>query len=193
MRKTYIIIISAILAVITGIAIGVIIDNNQTDNSGQFQEPKLAEDRNEISNEIQIVTTSVAEEKTTPNTLFVFNTYHKECEHITTEKEDVPEKLVNKTKRELEEIYEDWHLQEFSATEVSFLKEIPGICNEHFIIRDNNGYVYVYVIDLNEKEKLYQITEIVTSYLPQTDQTSLKEGIKVIGREKLNATLEDYE
>ena len=193
MRKTYIIIISAILALITGFAIGAIIDNNRTDNLGQLQEPKISDNKNELSNEIQIVTTSITEEKTTPNTLLIFNTYHKQCEHITTEKKDITEELVNKTKREIEEIYEDWHLQEFSVAEVSLLKEIPGICNEHYVIKDYNGYVYVYLLDANEKETLYQITEIVTSYLPQTDQIALKEGIKVIGKEKLNATLEDYE
>lgn len=193
MKKSYIIIISSILAIITGIAIGVIIDNNQTDNSMQLQEPKLAEDRNELSNEIQIVSTSSSEEKTTPNTLLIFNTYHKQCEHTTTERKEIPVELVNKTKREFQETYEDWHLQEFSAAEVSLLKEIPGICNEHYVIRDNNGYVYVYLQDANEKETLYQITEIVSSYLPQTDQIALKKGIKVVGKEKLNATLEDYE
>ena len=193
MRKIYIIIIGAILAITTGIVIGVIIDNSQADDSGKLQEPKLAEDRNELSNEIQIISTSTLEQKTTPNTLLVFNTYHKQCEHMTTEKEDIPEKLVNKTKNELAEIYKDWHLQKFFVGEVSFLKEIPGICNEHFVIRDNYGYVYVYLLDENEKETLYQITEIVTSYLPQTDQIALKDGIRVIGKEKLNATLEDYE
>ena len=137
MRKTYIIIISAILAIITGIAIGVIIDNNRTDNSKQLQKPKLAEERNELSNEIQIISTSTSEE--------------------------------SPLKKQLEEQ------------------------DNHYVIRDNNGYIYVYLIDSNEKETLYQITEIVTSYLPQTDQIALKEGIRVVGKEELNATLEDYE
>ena len=193
MRKKYIIIVSAILALITGIVIGSIVDNYQTNKLSQLQEPKLAEERNELSNEIQIISTSSSEEKTTPNTLLIFSTYHNQCKHRTTEKKDLPEDLVNKTRKELEEIYADWNLQEFSATEVRFIKEIPGICNEHYIIKDSNGYVYVYVLDENEKEKLYQITEIATVYLPQTDQIALKEGINVIGREELNATLEDYE
>ena len=193
MRKIYIIIISAILAIITGIVLGVIIDNNRNNNSTHIQEPKISENGNELSNEIQLITTSTTEEKTTPNTLLIFNTFYNQCKHTTTEKIDISEELVNKTKEEIQKIYANWNLQDFSVAEINFQKEIQGICKEHYVIKDYNGYVYVYTLDENEKENLYQITEIVTSYLPQTDQIALKDGIKVVGKEKLNATLEDYE
>ena len=64
---------------------------------------------------------------------------------------------------------------------------------EHYVIRDCNGYVYVYLINKEGKEELRKITEIVTAYLPETDRIALKEGIRVIGKERLNSTLEDYE
>lgn len=64
---------------------------------------------------------------------------------------------------------------------------------EHYVIRDCDGYVYVYLVNKDGKEELREITEIVTTYLPETDRIALNEGIKVIGKEKLNAVLEDYE
>lgn len=126
-----------ILAIIVGVVTGIITGKNQSANFKQYSESKLAEDKNQLSNEIQIVSTSSSEERP--------------------------------------------------------LKDQQEIGEEHYIIRDNNGYVSIYVIDTNGKEILQEITQIVTAYLPQTDQISLQEGIKVIGKEKLNATLEDYE
>lgn len=104
---------------------------------------------------------------------------------------------MNKTKEELEIKYEEWKIQSFKKNEIIFYKEQEGICNEHYIIKDNEGYVCVYLIysnqEKNKQEILVEVTEIITDYLPETDKRALKEGIKVVGRDKLNATLEDYE
>ena len=62
-----------------------------------------------------------------------------------------------------------------------------------YIIKENEGYIVVYQLDENGKEILIKNTGIVTSYLPEADILELKNGIKVMGKEKLNARLEDYE
>ena len=61
------------------------------------------------------------------------------------------------------------------------------------MLREKNGYLAIYTIDLFGNETLKEMTQIVTSYLPETDIMRLKEGIQVNGKEELNATLEDYE
>ena len=43
------------------------------------------------------------------------------------------------------------------------------------------------------KEEIYQNTGISTEYLPETDKISLRDGIKVFGRENLNSIIEDFE
>ena len=77
--------------------------------------------------------------------------------------------------------------------QVTFYTEKTGICDEHYIVKENNGYVAIYTENSFGKETLKETTEIVTSYLPETDLVRLREGIKVIGKENLNAIIEDYE
>lgn len=196
MRKSYIVIPVAILViVVVGVMVGIFISNrNESDNLENPSETKLAQENDEdLKNEIQILTTSNIEVKTSPNTLFVFQTYYKGCEHTTIDRIEIPKECVNQTEEELQEKYKDWKVQEFTTAQITFIQEKDGICNEHYVIRENNGYVAIYTIDSFGRENLKETTEIVTAYLPETDRERLKEGIKVEGQENLNATIEDYE
>ena len=61
------------------------------------------------------------------------------------------------------------------------------------MIREKDGYIAIYQIGEDGTETLKEMTGIVTNYLPETDILRLEEGIKVVGKEELNATIEDYE
>jgi len=194
MRKKYIIILLAIITIIAGVIIGVWLSSkNKTSNLEPETKSQLAKTNQNIKNEIQTVETINKEIKTSPNCLFVFQTYYKECNHTINKKQEIPKECVNQTEEELQEKYKDFAIKEFTSNQVTFYEEKEGICNEHYIIKDNNGYVAIYTIDSFGKETLKETTEIVTSYLPETDKIRLKEGIKVTGQEELNACIEDYE
>lgn len=194
MSKKYIIILITIAVVVAGIIVGVVLGGeDKTLNLQPEIDTKLATENQDLENEVQIITTSNIEVKTSPNALFVFQTYFKQCEHIKVERIEIPKEYVNQTEEYLQEKYKDWKIQEFTPSQVAFYQEQEGICNEHYVIRENNGYVAIYMIDSLGKETLKETTEIVTSYLPETDKMRLQEGIKVIGQENLNATIEDYE
>ena len=194
MSKKYIIALLVIITIIAGIIVGVFIANkNKTSNLEPETQTQLARVRKNTQNEIQIIETASTQIKTSPNCLFVFQTYYKNCKHTITEKIDIPKECVNQTEEELQEKYKDFKIKEFTSTEVTFYKEKEGICDEHYIIKDNNGYVAIYRVDSFGKESLKETTEIVTSYLPETDRAKLKEGIQAIGKEELNARIEDYE
>lgn len=191
MRKKYIIILLAIITIIVGVIIGVWLSSkNRTSNLEPESKSQLAKN---TQNEIKIIETSNTETKTSPNCLFIFQTYYKECKHTINEKQEIPKECVNQTEEELQEKYKDLKIKEFSSTQVTFYEEKEGICNEHYIIRDNNGYISIYTIDSFGKETLKETTQIVTTYLPKTDKIRLKEGIKAIGKEELNSYIEDYE
>ena len=194
MKKSYIVIGCIVLSILMGIAIGILIGiDNKSSQLIENPKTKLAENDNVIVNEIKLVATSSLDIKTTPNTILTFKTFYNECEHTVVSKENIPKEYVNLTKDELQKKYKDWTIQEFTKEEVIFIKDQEGICNEHYIIKDNNGYISIYTIDSNGEEKLKEKTDIVISYLPEADQIELKNGIKVIGKDELNATLEDYE
>lgn len=192
MKKSYIIIISIIiLLLILGVAIIInnLIKNNTLDN----QTKVIKELANQNNNEVEVVTTSTSKIKTSPNTKFIFKTYYKKCEHITSKTVNISEEFINKDEEEIRLSYKDWKIEKFNIDEVIFYKQEEGICDEHYIIKDNNGYIAIYFLDNNENEKLKEVTGIVTNYLPDIDKQNLKEGIKVIGEEQLNSCLEDYE
>lgn len=193
MNKKYII-ISIITTIILGIIVGVLISkNNDTSDLEPQLERKLATEYENIENEIDVITTSNVEVKTSPNCIFVFETYYKQCKHTIIERNEIPSHCVNQTEEELQKKYEDFQIKKFTTGEIIFYKEKEGICDEHYLIKEHNGYIAIYTIDSFGKETLKETTEIVTTYLPQTDIKQLKEGIKVLGQENLNATLEDYE
>ena len=62
-----------------------------------------------------------------------------------------------------------------------------------YIIKEYKDNIAVYEVDEEGKEHLRETTHILTKYLPEIDRKKLQDGIKVVGKEELNKTLEDYE
>lgn len=200
MKKWFImgILITVVLAIV--ITIGIQIYMNRDVSEYQISsEKQLAHEEekniqtNQESENIQSITTSVVEDKISPNAIIIFKIYYQACGHTVTQTIDVPKDLVNQGRKEVLKRYKDWDIASFENTEIVLYKDAEGICNEHYLIKENNGYVAVYYLDEQGNETLKETTSIVMSYLPETDIYRLKEGIKVIGDEQLNATLEDYE
>ena len=193
MKKSYMWIIIGICAIVVlGIIVGIFVSKNSTKDE-QKVETKLVSTEQNIQNGIEVISTSYAEVKASPNCLFEFKTYYKGCKHTTTKRENIPEELVNKTEIEMQDRYKDYKIEEFTANNIVLYQEKEGICDEHYLLKENNGYIAIYKIDNAGKEILKENTQIVTTYLPETDKQNLKNGIKIIGRENLSLTLEDYE
>ncbi len=72
-------------------------------------------------------------------------------------------------------------------------KEEDGECGEHYIVRDNNGKVTIYEILEDGSEKEYEITDIGTEYLTETDKISMQNGVRINGKQSLNQFIEDFE
>ena len=137
--------------------------------------------------------TSMVEEKVSPNATLIIKKHYSKCGHTTKDYAEIPAELVNLKEEEVKNQLSDWELKGFSASEVVILKELSGICNEHYVLRDKDGLIAIYTEDENGNETLQEITEISTDYLTDQDRLELKEGIKAIGKEELNSTIEDYE
>ncbi len=196
MRKIYLISIIGIIIFAILVTIGVIIYKNANSNLEQKEATYIQTnhiEENLVNSNIELVTTTSEEEKVSPNCLFIFKVYYKECEHITIEKETASEVMVNKTREDLESIYKDWNIVTFRNDEVLFYKEQEGICNEHYMLKELEGCIAIYSVNEEEKETLKEKTAIITTYLPEEDVNRLKEGIRVDGTDKLNKALEDYE
>lgn len=174
------------------------IDNNIDSNSFYYyKHTDQNVDKKIINNNIEVIETSNEDEKISPNCIFIFKTYYPKCNHIKVEKCQVDKTMVNKTKEELEALYKDWSVVTFRNDEVLLYKEEEGICNEHYLVKEVDDKVKIYILDendaLKEEERYFEASNIIIEYLTEEDNTKLKEGIIVYGKDELNKLLEDYE
>jgi hypothetical protein len=153
-------------------------------------------DNNENSNDVEnsvILKTSSGEEKTTPNTLIIFESYYSKCGHSKIRSEKIANEYVNKTKEEMQKIYCDWEIRSFSSDRIELFKNENSLCGNHYIVKEENGYVTVYNINKDGQEVLSDKTDISTKYLPKDDNDLLKKGIKANSTSQLEQILADFE
>lgn len=196
MSKFKIVLISIFTIALIILTSAVVYQNIKYDKLAKEEEKVTDEciyENNEIENDIDEIKVSETETKVSPNAELVIKKYYKECGHTTEEKRNVANDMVNKTQEEIEKLYPDYKVESFFNNKIVLIKEEEGQCDEHYIVRDENSNIMIYKILSDEKEEIYQNTGISTEYLPETDKISLRDGIKVFGRENLNSIIEDFE
>ncbi|MFR5950465.1 MAG: hypothetical protein BHV96_06080 [Clostridium sp. CAG:354_28_25] len=196
MSKFKIVLISIFTIALIILTSAVVYQNIKYDKLAKEEEKVTDEciyENNEIENDIDEIKVSETETKVSPNAELVIKKYYKECGHTTEEKRNVANDMVNKTQEEIEKLYPDYKVESFFNNKIVLIKEEEGQCDEHYIVRDENSNIMIYKILSDGKEEIYQNTGISTEYLPETDKISLRDGIKVFGRENLNSIIEDFE
>ena len=154
---------------------------------------KRYEENRSIEQYIQIEEVVSEEEKIKPNAILTSKIIYTKCAHTKTKQEEISSDLVNITREEFQEKYNEWKIEKFSPEEIVIIKNTNGYCGEHYILRNNNGYVTVYTIDELNKQEIYLTTDIAVIYLPETDQINLEHGMYIYGKEKLIELLQDFE
>ena len=196
MNKFKIAIISICTIILLIITTAVVYENIKYD--------KIAKEENKITDEcvyeykneedkINEIEASEIETKISPNAKLIIKKYYKECGHTAEEIKTVTNDMVNKNKEEMEKLYPDYNIEKFLNNEIILKKEEEGLCNEHYIIKDENSNIIIYRVLNDGAEEVYQNTGISTEYLPETDRINLKSGVKVFGIENLNSIIEDFE
>ena len=135
---------------------------------------------------------STTQEKISPYAKMTIEKYYKQCEHSTVEIYDVPKELVNLTKEELQERYENWEIKKFTANDIQLFREINANCSSHFVLKEKDGYIAVYKAISNNIDELNIITEIECASLKEEDKLAIESGIKVYGKEELSSIIEDF-
>lgn len=199
MNKTIITLLSVIIIIIAIITGGIIYNSRENEMAEEII-TKVAEENiiDECTDEYErmqdeIIETNSDNGKTSPNCFITFKKFYKKCGHETSQHLEVPEELVNKTQKELQEKYNGWDIEKFSDTEIILSKDEEGVCGEHFIVRNNEGKVTIYQILEDGSEKEYEVTDIATEYLTDTDKINMEKGIEVNGKQNLNQLIEDFE
>ena len=72
-------------------------------------------------------------------------------------------------------------------------REITKDPEYYGVVKDNEGIVTIYEILEDGSQKEYEVTDISTEYLTETDKINIKNGIKVNGKQNLNQLIENFE
>lgn len=197
MNKTIMTII-AIIVIIGAIIIGVQIckpNKEQEDIITKVSDEKIEDDCTDEYQEIQeeMLQANSTEEKISPNCFITMKKTYNKCGHTTSEYIAIPKELVNKTKEDLEEKYAGWTIDKFSDTQIVISKKEEGECGEHYIVKDKDGKVVIYKLLEDGTENEYEVTDISTEYITDTDKINMKNGIKLNGKQELNQLIEDFE
>ena len=101
---------------------------------------------------------------------------------------------ISKENSVKDECTEEW--EEYNKELQEAFEEASSNLGEettHFLLKSENGYIYIYYLSENNEEILYKKTTISVDYLSPEDIDDLEAGIEVVGIETLNKMLEDFE
>lgn len=188
--KKLVIFILMLLIFLASIGIGYFYLNTREDQKNDINSEEIIAE-NKIDNET--ISTENQEEKISPNAKVIITHFYKKCGHeIITEKE-VDKEMVNLNKRELEKLYEDYEIENFSELQISLYKEEDGFCDEHYYIGEDGGMICIYKLNQDGEEELYESTNILIDYFPEEEKKEIKEKKEIIGKEELYSILENFE
>lgn len=135
----------------------------------------------------------VAQEvRVSPYAKMVIEKKFSKCGHTTVNILDVPKELVNLTESEIREKYSGWELTSFSEKEFTLYRIIEANCDDHYVLKDEDGYIAVYAEFTDEIKNLVEKTEIDVNSLREEDRLDLAEGIRIYGKEELTSLIEDF-
>lgn len=166
---------------------------NKKNNQININDIAKATVENGVNALLPAVAANGNEEKISPNATLVIKKHYAKCGHTTKKYLEIPKEFVNMNEQEIKKEFTSWELKGFSSNEIVMQKEEAGICDEHFILRNRDGLIAIYVEKENGEEELKEKTEISIDYLTQEDRKKLDKGIIAIGKEELNGALEDFE
>ena len=198
MNKVILILVSIII-IIVSIITAVVIYNGEDEEQAKVSIKNIEENTtNTLNNTINsdnqnVIETNVKEVRISPNAFITFKETYEGCGHTKVDFVEVPEDFVNLSKEELKDKYSDWNIEKFTDTDIILSKDFEGSCDEHFIVKDVDGIVTAFKIKEDGTEEEYEITDIATEYLTDTDKIEMEKGIKVNGKQNLNQLIEDYE
>lgn len=193
--------IIAIIVMTGAIFTGVLIKKQNEESENSIEQEVTLEDEvsDECTEEYKISMQEQAEEanssqeKVSTNAILILKKYYKKCEHTINEYVEMPTEFVNMTEEEIKAEYPEWEVIGFTSGEVILYKEIDETCDEHFLLKIEEGKLVIYKILENGETEIYEKTDISTEYLPEVDLLNIEGGLQIYGKESLNQILEDFE
>ncbi len=162
---------------------------------GKFKErSRQSVEKPDVSNHMEILR---EENRITPNTFIEERIHYKECGHLVSRVYLADDEYVNMTKDDLNEFLfsNEANLQviSFSNIKVVLWGEKNHLCQEHYIIGEQDGNVAIFTIDEYGQRVVDKVfSEYPINVLMDVDRNKLIEGIVINSEEELSEILENY-
>lgn len=133
-------------------------------------------------------------EVTTENTLLVFERYYTACRDKRVEERRADGYEAGLSQQDIWLKFPGWDIYEFTAEKVVFTKDIEGYCPGHFILKDKDGMVVIYMPSEDGYEyKSIEETRIPTEMLPPDIQDEIRRGLVMDSIEDVEHFMENLE
>lgn len=116
------------------------------------------------------------------------------CEHVVTRRVTAPVELIGKTLADVQALYPEWQITDFSPAEIK-MTQTPDIhCPDHMVLMPN-GAGFLCVFQNKYGDGLALVSELKTemSSLPAAVQEELKQGVGFSTLAELESWLESVE
>lgn len=180
-------IVTICLGVLAG-SIGCYIAFHQT---WQMQYQKAEKKPSPAPPEEETVTVAT-QSKIQPSTKMIYQYYYPDDKVVEEQEDTPPYFLLDLTLTDMRKYYTDWQIVSFSSQEVVMRKIVQGKSNQRYIIGEKDGYVAVFYEQPQDGVVLHELTDTPLSALGEEEQQRLKDGIFVLGEDRLAKVLEDY-
>ncbi len=147
------------------------------------QDEKIKEQTSEVASQ---------KEKVSPYAKMTIEKKFSKCGHTTSSVVDVPKELVNLTAEEIEKRYSGWKVKDFSSDGFTLFRIIEANCDDHYVIKETDGYLAVYADITDDISNLVEKTDILVDTLREEDKIDLEEGIRIYGKGELSSLIEDF-
>ena len=147
------------------------------------QDEKIKEQTSEVASQ---------KEKVSPYAKMTIEKKFSKCGHTTSSIVDVPKELVNLTAEEIEKRYSGWKVKDFSSDGFTLFRIIEANCDDHYVIKEVDGYLAVYADITDDISNLVEKTDILVDTLREEDKVDLEEGIRIYGKGELSSLIEDF-
>lgn len=196
--KTFLTLVIFMLGLSLGMYYGVISSEDEVTYEKKpidsVQDVVIKNVQSENKKEDEVLEEAVSEEeKISPYAKMIIEKKFTKCGHTTYKVLDVPKELINLSEKELAEKYTGWDVKEFSADEFTLYRLIEANCEDHYVLKEEDGYIAVYNELTDDISNLVEKTEIMVESLREEDRNELLQGIKIYGQNELSSIMEDFE
>lgn len=137
------------------------------------------------------------DKRISPNTFIEERIHYSACNHVITKTKQVEDEFVNMTRKEFEQYIENNYTNKrvisFSINKITLGVNKNHLCENHYIIGEEDGKIAIFKIDENGNRVLDSIfDDYPISLLMKIDQEKIIKGIVVDSEEELSNVLENF-